>query len=244
MDGTYITAIRTAAVSGIAAKFFTRTDSEVLTIIGTGIQGTYHALSLNHILPNIKTIRILDKYESSMKSFQEAVGPILGSKVTIEVAKSYEDAMTGSDVIVTATSRLTETIFSDEWVKPGALVLPIHSRGWNKNVITKMDKMVTDDWEQFTHFVSGRYDLPDTHTELSEVVTGKKPGREDDQEWIIDFNIGLAIHDIVMAGRVLELAKKLGVGLELELIDLSVPIPLPPIVWDSSVCFGILLTMY
>jgi len=37
-----------------------------------------------------------------------------------------------------------------------------------------MDKMVTDDWEQFTHFVSGRYDLPDTHTELSEVVAGKK----------------------------------------------------------------------
>jgi len=57
-----------------------------------------------------------------------------------------------------------------------------------------MDKMVTDDWEQFTHFVSGRYDLPDTHTELSEVVAGKKLGREYDQERIIDFNIGLAIH--------------------------------------------------
>lgn len=57
--------------------------------------------------------------------------------------------------------------------------------------------------------ISGRYDLPDTHTELSEVVAGKKPGREYDQEPIIDFNIGLAIHDVVMAGRVLELARKL-----------------------------------
>lgn len=46
MDGTYITAIRTAAVSGIAAKFLARRDSEVLTVIGTGVQGTYHALSL------------------------------------------------------------------------------------------------------------------------------------------------------------------------------------------------------
>ena len=230
MGGTYITAIRTAAVSGIAARCLARKDSEVLTIIGTGVQGTYHALCLTHILPSIKTIRILDKYESSMKSFQEAIGSIVGSKVTIEVAKSYEDAITGSDVIVTATSRLTETIFSDEWVKPGALVLPIHSRGWNKDVLVKMDKMVTDDWDQFIHFVSGRYDLPNTHTELSEVVTGKKPGRENDQERIIDFNIGLAVHDIVMAGRVLELAKKQGVGKKLELIDTSVPIPLPRIV--------------
>jgi len=128
MDGTYITAIRTAAVSGIAAKFLTIRTLKC-SIIGTAVQGTYHALSLKHILPNIRTIQILDKYESSMKSFQEAIGPILGSKITIEVAKSYEDAMTGSDVIVTATSRLMKTIFSDEWVKPCALVLPIHSRG-------------------------------------------------------------------------------------------------------------------
>lgn len=231
MDGTYITAIRTAAASGVGAKFLARKDSEVLTIIGTGVQGKYNALCLTHILPSIKTIRIFDKWEPSLKSFQETIGSVVGSKITIEVAKTVEEAITGSDVIVTATGKLLEPIFSDEWVKPGALVLPVHSGGWNKDILTKMDKVVTDDWDQFSTFTKAIYSpMPDSYTELSDIVTGKKPGRENDQERIIDFNVGLAIHDIVVGTRVLEKAKERGLGTELELMDLSVPIPLPPVV--------------
>ena len=231
MDGTYITAIRTAAVSGVAAKFLARKDSEVLAIVGTGVQGKYHALCLTHVLSKVKTIHIFDKWEPSLKSFKETISPILGSKVTIEVAKSAEEAITGADVIVTATGKLLEPMFSDEWVKPGALVLPVHTGGWNTDVLTKMDKMLTDDWGQFSHFAQSVYTpMPDPYAELSEVVTGKKPGRENDQERIIDFNVGLAIHDIVVGTRVLEKAKEQGIGTELELMDLSVPIPLPPIV--------------
>jgi len=127
--GTYITAIRTATVSGIAAKFLAIRTLKCSQSLERAFREHTMPSPLNISSPNIRTIQILDKYESSMKSFQEAIGPILGSKITIEVAKSYEDAMTGSDVIVTATSRLMKTIFSDEWVKPCALVLPIHSRG-------------------------------------------------------------------------------------------------------------------
>ena len=230
MDGTYITAIRTAAVSGVGAKFLARKDSEVLAIVGTGVQGKYHALCLTHVLPKIKTIKIFDKWEPSLKSFQETINPILGSKVNIEVAKSVEDALSGADVIVTATGKLLEPMFFDEWVKPGALVLPVHAGGWNKDVLTKFDKVVTDDWGQFSNFTQSIYSpMPDPYAELSEVVSGK-PGRENDQERIINFNVGLAIHDIVVGSRVLQKAKEQGLGTELELVDLSAPIPLPPVV--------------
>ena len=231
MDGTYITAIRTAAASGVGAKFLARKDSEVLSIVGTGVQGKYHALCLTHILPSIKIVRIFDKWEPSLKSFQETVGGILGRNITIEVAKSVEEAITGADVVVTATGKLLEPIYTDEWVKPGALVLPVHSGGWNADILTKMDKVVTDDWDQFSHFTKSIYSpMPDPYAELGDIVTGKKPGRENDQERIINFNVGLAIHDIVVGSRVLEKAKEQGLGTELELMDLSAPIPLPPVV--------------
>ena len=231
MDGTYITAIRTAAVSGVGAKFLARKDSEVLCIVGTGVQGKYHALCLTHVLPSIKTIRIFDKWAPSLKSFQETIGPILGSAINIEVAKTVEEAITGADVIITATGKLLEPMFFDEWVKPGALILPIHTGGWNRDILTKMDKVIMDDWSQFSQFAKSTYSpMPDPYAELSEVVSGKKAGRENDQERIIDFNVGLAIHDIVVGHRVLEKAKEQGLGTELELMDLSVPIPLPPVV--------------
>ena len=62
MDATYITAIRTAAVSGIGAKYLARPDSEVLTVIGTGVQGKYNTLCMLHLFKNLKTIKVFDTY--------------------------------------------------------------------------------------------------------------------------------------------------------------------------------------
>ena len=230
MDGTYITAIRTAAVSGVSVKYLARKDSEVLAIVGTGVQGKYNALCITNALPSINRIRIYDKYEPSIKSFIEQVGSVLGDKVKIEVVGSAEDAFSGADVVVTATAKLLEPVFFDKWVKPGALVLPIHAGGWNPEILTAMDKVVVDDWAQFCAFTKKIYKpLPQPFAEVGEIVAGQKPGRQNDQETIINFNVGLAIHDIVVGSRVLEKAKEMGIGVELEFIDLSSPIGLPPV---------------
>lgn len=231
MDGTYITAIRTAAVSGVAVKYLAPKQSEVLAIVGTGVQGKYNALCITNALPSIKKIRIYDKFEPSVKSFIAEVGPVLGEKVTIEVTGSAEEAFSGADVVVAATAKLLEPVFFDKWVKPGALVLPIHTGGWNPEILTAMDKVIVDDWNQFCSFTKAIYHpIPSPFAELGEVVAGKKPGRENDQERIIDFNVGLAIHDIVVATRVLEKAKEKGIGVDLEFMDPSLPIGLPPLV--------------
>lgn len=231
MDGTYITAIRTVAVSSVAAKYLARQNSEVLSIIGTGVQGKYHALSLSNVLPSIKTIKIYDKWEPSLTAFKKEIGDIFGDRMKIEVTTSPEEAITGGDVIVTATGKLLEPIFFEKWVKAGALVLPVHSAGWEREVIGKMDKVVSDDWAQFGEHARPIYSPFPEHpdAELGEIVAGKKPGRENDQQRIINFNMGLAIHDIIVGTRVYEKAKAKGLGTTMELIDLSSPIPLPAI---------------
>ncbi len=231
MDGTYITAIRTAAVSAVSAKYLARQNSEVLSIVGTGVQGKYHALCLYNVLPSIKTIKIFDKWEPSVESFKREISAIFGDKLKIEVTKSPEEAITGGDVIVTATGKLLEPIFFEKWVKAGALVLPVHVAGWEPGIIGKMDKVVSDDWAQFGSHARSIYspfpDQPDA--ELGEIVAGKKPGRDNDQQRIINFNMGLAIHDIIVGTRVFEKAKSKGLGTTLELIDFTSPIPLPAI---------------
>ncbi len=233
MDGTYITAIRTGAASGITAKYFARQDSKVLSVIGTGVQGIYNTLCMLHLLKNLKTIKIYDTYAPSIAKYVDQVKPYLGDNIKIEEATGYQEAMENADVIITATAMLHEPVLFDKWVKPGALVLAVQRHGWNEDVLTKFDKIVVDDFDQFSSLIKakGCYSpFPDApYAELGDVVTGKKAGRENDQERVINFNCGLAIHDMVVAGHVLEKAKKLGLGVELDLMDVSKPIPLPSI---------------
>ena len=108
-------------------------------------------------------------------------------------------------------------------MKPGALVLPVHSSGWDKDMPFAVDKFVVDDWEQFRdaqvgdHGYYGR--LPEPDAQLGEIVAGKKPGREDDARQILNHNYGMAIHDVLMARELFTRAKAKGIGTVLTLTD-------------------------
>ena len=230
LDGTYITALRTSAASGLAARHLARPDAQVLGIVGTGVQGKYHTLFLRHVLPSIKTIKLFDSWKPSIESYLKEIKPVLGEGVKVEVMDSIEQVLTGSDVVVTATGKLLEPVFFEKWVKPGALVLPVHCAGWEKDVLTKMDMVVVDDWPQFVSMVESVYTpLPskDSVPTLGEVVIGRKPGRQSNEQRIINFNVGLAVHDIIVASKVVEKAKQMGLGTTLEFMNLGCPIPLP-----------------
>ena len=184
-----------------------------------------------HLLQNLKTIKIYDTYNPSLEGFISQMSPIVGEGIKIEKASSYEDAMSNADVIIASTAMLHEPVLFDKWVKPGALVLAVQRHGWNEDVLVKFDKVVVDDFAQFSALIKakGCYNpIPDApYAELGDVVAGKKPGRENSTERVINFNCGLAINDMVVAAKVLEKAKELGLGVELDLMDLSKPLPLP-----------------
>ena len=229
LDGTYITAIRTAAASGVSAKHFARPDSEVLSIIGTGVQGKYHTICLLPLLKNLKTIKIFDKYPPSLEGYKNQLSPFIPHGVEVVTVSSFKEACVDSDVIVTATGPVHETIFYDKWVKPGALVMPVHRLGWNEDSLIKFDKLIADDYNQFVSLVKNSYSpIPEKpYAQMGDVITGKKAGRENNKERIISFNCGMAIYDMIFAAKIVEKAKELGLGVELDLMDCSKPIPLP-----------------
>ena len=130
---------------------------------------------------------------------------------------------------MTATGKLEKPIFEERWVKEGALVLPVHHRGWENQVLHKADKFVTDDWRQLwqTHEKVGGFHgpLPDPYAELGDIVLGNKPGREDERERIVDFNYGLAVEDVAMAQEIFFRARERGLGTVLTLMEGDLPLP-------------------
>jgi ornithine cyclodeaminase/alanine dehydrogenase len=219
MDGTYITAIRTAAVSGVSAKYLARKDSKVIGIAGLGVQGKFNLMALSISCPSLEKVKLFEKWDPSYENFMAEMPKTL-PHLKFERVSSFEEMVTDSDIVVCSTGMLLETVFYEKWVKKGALVLPIHSRGWEKDTPLKMDKFLVDDWAQFSNFVGDLYALPEKpYAELGEVCLGKKKGRENDTERIINFNAGLAIHDIVVASEILKIANEKGVGQVLKLSD-------------------------
>ena len=226
MDCAYITALRTAAVSGVAARHLARPGSAALGLVGAGLQGRYNLLALHQVLPDLKRARVFDTFEAALDRFIPAMTELTG--LAVEPAASAEDAFAGADVVVTATGWLDERLFQADWVAPGALVLPVHARGWERRVAVRFDKFLVDDWGQFSATMGGAdpyYDpLPDPHAELGQVVAGLKAGRDRPDERIIDFNFGMAIHDVAMASEVLDRARAKHLGTELPQMDGVLPL--------------------
>ena len=227
LDGTYITALRTVAVSALAAKHLANPEPEVLAIVGCGLQGRYHAAALKHVRPSLSVVHVFDTYEPSVASFAEEM-KTAAPGFTIHVCDTPEKTVKGADIVVTSTGKLLEPIFDHEWVKEGALVLPVHTLGWDAAAPSALDKLICDDWDQFCAYSEGWYKpLPEApHAELGEVIAGHKPGRENAEERIIDFNAGLAIHDVLMGQVMAAKAGAAGIGTDLAAPQVTLPMPI------------------
>ncbi|MBW2472352.1 MAG: ornithine cyclodeaminase family protein [Deltaproteobacteria bacterium] len=225
MDCRWITAVRTGAVSAVAARYLANKNSRTVGIIGAGIQGRYNLLALAAVMPDLERVRVFDINPRMCEGFVAALDSEL--QLQFEIGQSPRDVIEGADIIVTATGRLDEPIFKEKWISPGALVLPVHHRGWENQTLHRVDKFVTDDWQQLklAHETVGGFDgpLPESYAELGKIIIGEKPGRENEAERIIDFNYGLAIEDVAMANEIYMRAKANGLGQILPLIKDDLP---------------------
>ena len=226
MDGGYITALRTAAVSGVAAKHLAKADAKVVGIVGAGVQGRYNLLSLKAVLPGIQTVNIFDTQADILNRFVA----VMAAQVPYEirVCDSAREVIEDADVIVTATGHLEDRIYKEAWLQDDVLILPVHTRGWEQTVLKRADKFVVDDWTQFNNALGGEdgyyAPLPDLYAQLGEIVAGAKQGRTGGPERVVNINFGMAIQDVLLATRVLEKARKKGLGTMLPLIEDDIPL--------------------
>lgn len=221
MDCRWITAKRTAAVTAVSAKYLARKDTEVLGIIGAGVQGREHLLFCRKTLPRLKEVRIFDRRPEAVDSYVREMSPHVG--VEIVSCRDPKDVVVGADMLVSATAILSAPapFIKDEWLpREGLYLAPVDVDSvWEWETIRRM-KFVTDDWGQTCHFGTVGcfpHGMPDLYAELGEIVCQKKPGREDDAENICNISIGMAIEDVICAKEIYEQAAAKGIGTTLKL---------------------------
>lgn len=220
MEGGLITAIRTGQGSAVGAKYLSREDSQVLGVVGAGEQGRNNVMAICNVRPSIKKVKLYDLYPEFCQGLIDTVSSDLPG-VEFEICDSAEAAIRNSDIIVTAAPLTVEgAVYQAEWVKPGALVVPVHMHGWAWDFCAS-HKVVVDDWNQFSNYMfgPGKYwaDRWEMYAQLGDVINGTVVGRENDEEIIINMNLGIALQDISLGKKVLEIAKEKGLGQTLSL---------------------------
>src|SRR3989440_7012445 len=114
MDGTFITATRTAAGSALATRLLAREDAEVLALIGTGVQARSHARALPRVR-DFTEIRVAGRERARADALAAEIGP------HARAVGSYEEAIRGADVVA-ATTHATDPVVRSEWLAPGTHV--------------------------------------------------------------------------------------------------------------------------
>lgn len=222
MDCAWITAQRTAAITAIAAKHMARKESEVLGMVGAGVQCRENLVFLSKVMPNLKRVQVYDLRKEAVDKFIRDLSQHIKGKIV--AVDTVQKAVADCDIYVSATAVLSKPkpFVKNEWFKKeGLFYAPLEiDSAIEWQVIKRMDKFLTDDWKQTSYFGTiGCFPngLPKLYAELGEVVSGKKPGRESAKENIMIISVGMAIEDITLGRKVYERAVEKGIGIKLDL---------------------------
>ncbi len=221
LDGLVITAMRTAAAAGVAAKYLARKDSEMVGCIGAGIIGRTMIQALKGVLPNLKQIKLFDLNSDKVNALIEE---FKDTGIEIIAAGSAEEATKDADIVATMTTS-KKPFVKGEWIKPGTMVIQMSSYEVEKNVVSKADKLVVDSWAQMKGnsdsvlaqmFYSKELDEDDV-LHLKDVVSGKINGRELDDEITMFSSRGMGCLDLMVADYLYKQAIEKGIGQKLNL---------------------------
>ncbi len=196
----WITARRTGAVAAIAINTLRKTDAQIYSFIGLGVIA-------RNVLDCLIATNLKSKMEIRLMRYKDHAEKIIDEyshypNVSFTVVDTVEEFARNADVIISCITDAEGLIVEDvNLFKPGVLVVPVHTRGF-QNCDTIFDKVIADDHGHvcgFKYFSQFRY-----FAELSDVLKGKKHGRENDTERILAYNIGLGLHDIFFASKILD----------------------------------------
>ena len=217
MDGTHITATRTAAGSALATRLLARVDVRVLAILGAGVQARTHADALRRVR-RFAEIRVASRTPERATELAEEIGGV--------AVESWEEAVRGADVVA-ATTHATEPVILREWLEPG---VHVNSVGANPAGAGEVDPAIVRDaavvaveYRESTlapppagasEFRDG---APSEVVELGELVAGSKPGRTSLEQISLYKSVGVAVQDAAAAALVLAAARERSVGREIEL---------------------------
>jgi len=209
IDGTYLTALRTGAASGIATKYLARTDAETVAVFGCGAQGRTQLEAVCAVRP-VKMAMVFDIDPVASEQFKSELSQKLGIEIVIETDKN---ALKEADIICTATNS-ESPLFGKEDIKDGVHINAIGSYKpnmqeidpeilKNSKIYVDSSKAVLSESGDFIKPISDRLITSDCiHAEIGDLIIGKKTGRQSPDEITVFKSVGLAVQDLYIANEV------------------------------------------
>jgi len=225
LDAAEITAIRTAAVSGVATRLLAREDAGDLALLGSGVQARTHLEAMSVARP-LRRVRVYSPSRENREAFAAREGAARG--VAVEAAPSARAAVLGADLVCTTTSA-REPILMGEWLAAGAHVNAVGSsvkatRELDTAAVARARLFV--DRRESTLNEAGDFLFPksegaigDDHIlgEIGELLSGAVPGRTSPEDVTLFKSLGLAVEDLAAGHHVLAKARATGAGTSVEL---------------------------
>lgn len=208
VDCDWITTMRTGAVAAVSAKALRKEGADTYGMVGLGNTGRATMLCILEAEPekrfNVKLLRYKNQAELFIERFKNY------KNVYFEIVDDINEMARTVDVFISCITSANGLLVEDEKnFQPGVTVIPVHMRGL-QNCDTTFDRVFGDD----TDHVKGFKYFPQykDYNEIGEVLAGRDPGRKSQEQRIIDYNYGLALHDVVYASKIYEMTNHMVVN--------------------------------
>jgi alanine dehydrogenase len=233
LEADYLGQMRTGAASGVATKLMARADARVAGIIGTGLQARTQLEAIAQVR-KLEKIRGFGRDQKRREQF--ALDMTARLDIPVTPVSSGEEAVRDADIVITSTTT-TNPVVEGHWLRAGAHINAIganfpQKRELDADAVLRCDVIAADSRQQSREeagdliHVFGEDDSrwQKVH-ELADIVGGKIPGRTSADQITLFKSNGIAIEDVVVAGRVYELARARGIGRQIPL-------------WEKEARFG------
>jgi len=223
MDGTIISAMRTGACTGLGARFLAPRNTRKIGIVGAGVQARTQLLGLHTALPQAEQIAVWNRTRAHGEAFVDECRRRWNAPVVL--MDTIAEALTDADVVLTITTA-DEPIIPARYIKPGALTIQLSGHECEFELVQQCSKIVVNNWDACKHrgirtpavmYKAGLLRDEDIYCSLGDLLLGRKPGRENEQERIHFTPDGMGLTDVALAFDVYERASARGFGQRLRL---------------------------
>jgi ornithine cyclodeaminase len=220
LDATSLTAVRTAAVSGLATRILAREDAGDLAIVGSGVEARTH-LEAMLAVRKLRRVRVASLSLARARAFAEREGRRHG--IAIEPCATVQDAVRGADIVCTVTSA-REPVVRAEWLSPGVHVNAVGSsvptaRELDSETVIRSRFFVdhtpsalAEAGDFLIPLSNGEIEQSHLRGDLGQLVVGEVPGRASPADVTVFKSVGLAIEDVASAHHIYTRARAMGAG--------------------------------
>jgi len=227
LEGGWLTAMRTGAVSGLATDLLSRRDANVLALFGAGAQAPTQVLAIHTVRP-LREVRVVNRSDEHYQQLVATLQEVLGSSCPpIHRATSAHEALSGALLVACATASTTP-LFHESDITPGVHINAIgaftpemcevdpETLAHTQIVVDSREAAMTEAGDLLQALAANHITGPETWLELGELLASPQLGRQSNEQVTFFKSVGVAVQDVAVALQVYKKACELGVGIEVD----------------------------